>query len=364
MVLKKISQRAKSRSYGTAVFIESGEGNSPRHHIERIKRRIRKKRLQGRRLGALESYFSIRGLRFGSNLLGPSKVSTFFEVLSAFARPIPIVALLSLIIAAEGTTSAYFRASDVAEDYARENSHFAIAAIPEINLEETSELEQDIDQEPSSPTEEVALVAAAKDDGEPYDFERNYGTPDKLRGLVEFISGVIAVYRPSEKNAGEFARHIVEQAHAQQIDPLYVASVIAVESSFRSGVRSKVGATGLMQVMPATAKDIIKRHNVSGGKGRLTDPRKNIELGITYLKHLEKNYGSRDLALRAYNWGPNNVSKARKGEKRTPGSVKQYARKILELTHRWNKHFSRASENAVELQQSLLSNAGAGTKTT
>lgn len=352
MVFKNTSQRARRHSSNSAVFIENGDGNSPRHHIERIKRRIRKKRMQGKNLGALESYFSFRGLRLGPNLLGPSKLSACAEVLSAFVRPIPIVAVLALIIAAEGTTSAYFQASEDADEYLRENAHFAIAAIPELEEIEIAETEEEENLENAQ--DEITLAPVSQDDGQPYDFERNYGTPDKLRGLVEFISGVIAVYRPSEKNAGEFARHIVEQAHAQEIDPLYVASVIAVESSFRSGVRSKVGATGLMQVMPATAKDIIKRHSVNAKKGRLTDPRKNIELGIVYLKHLEKNYGSRDLALRAYNWGPTNVSKAKKGIKRTPGSVKQYARKILELTHRWNKHFSRASENAVELQQSLL----------
>jgi soluble lytic murein transglycosylase-like protein len=349
---KKIS-RSPSRT-GVEVFVHSGDGSSPAHYLEGLKRRIRKKRIQGKRLGAVESYFAQRGLRLGSNLLGPSTAGVTLEIASAFLRPMPILAVLSLIVLAEGTTSAYF--SSGRQDLRNQRLSELVAVAP--YAEESALIGDYEDTRPEASEEaveeELALQAAEEADAsQPYDFERKYATAEKLHGLVEFISGVIAVYRPNEKNAGELARHIVEQSHEQQIDPLYVASVIANESSFRSKVKSRVGATGLMQVMPTTAKHISERHNVSDSRAALSDPQRNIELGISYLKHLQKNYGSRDLALQAYNWGPTNVSRARKGHKRTPASVRDYSRKILELTLRWNKHFERASESAAALSASL-----------
>jgi soluble lytic murein transglycosylase-like protein len=57
-----------------------------------------------------------------------------------------------------------------------------------------------------------------------------------------------------------------------------------------------------MQLMPATAKDL-------GVKDRF-DPTQNVEGGSRYLQQMINKYGKTDLALAAYNWGPNNIDKA------------------------------------------------------
>lgn len=174
-----------------------------------------------------------------------------------------------------------------------------------------------------------------------------FSSPAKYSGLVEFITGMIAVYYPKASDPGLIAKDIVEISLEQKVNPFYVASVIAVESSFKKHAKSHVGATGLMQIMPATAKSVAKSKVVP----ELTDPKVNIRLGIKYLKSLEKSYkGNKFYALAAYNWGPGNMGKSLRGQKRLPGSVKGYANKIISRTEKWQEIFQSASKNAAQVK--------------
>ncbi len=169
------------------------------------------------------------------------------------------------------------------------------------------------------------------------------------RNLVRFISGIIAAFRPTIKDSGLIARHIVELGHSEGVDPIYIAAVIAVESRFSSTAESSVGALGLMQLMPTTAKEVAK--SKGHRTAHLVDPKTNIKLGISYLKQLEDKYrGNRFLALSAYNWGPANVDKSRGKYRRIPGSVRKYSNTVLERTLAWRRHFDRATESADSLQ--------------
>jgi soluble lytic murein transglycosylase len=95
-------------------------------------------------------------------------------------------------------------------------------------------------------------------------------------------------------------------ATAHEIDPLLVLSIMRTESSFRPWVRSPVGARGLMQLMPYTAKRIGEK--AEGGRAhaaRYHEPASNIWLGAWYLKRLLERYdGQIALAAGAYNAGP------------------------------------------------------------
>jgi soluble lytic murein transglycosylase-like protein len=84
--------------------------------------------------------------------------------------------------------------------------------------------------------------------------------------------------------------------------------VIRQESVFTADIRSKAGALGLMQVMPATGRTLFRREN--GGKGRpdLRDPGENVRLGAAYLRDLLAEFhGDTASAVAAYNAGPGRV---------------------------------------------------------
>lgn len=98
---------------------------------------------------------------------------------------------------------------------------------------------------------------------------------------------------------------------AVTLDKTLVYSIIRQESLFDSKAKSPVGASGLMQLMPATAKNVAKRLNMPFNAGRLTsDPDYNITLGSAYLQDLITEYnGSLVLAIASYNAGPANAKK-------------------------------------------------------
>ena len=86
-------------------------------------------------------------------------------------------------------------------------------------------------------------------------------------------------------------------------------SIIRQESEFDISARSRVGAQGLMQLMPYTAKTVAKQAKVSYSKSRLTtSPEYNIKLGSFYIAGLILDYdGSYPFAVAAYNAGPKRV---------------------------------------------------------
>ncbi len=101
---------------------------------------------------------------------------------------------------------------------------------------------------------------------------------------------------------------IRQQASQKGLDPSLIAAVIYTESHFVDQT-SGAGATGLMQLMPATADYIA---GLSGGtqfeQGDLSTPQINIAYGAFYLKYLLKKYrGSEVIALAAYNAGEGKV---------------------------------------------------------
>jgi soluble lytic murein transglycosylase len=87
-----------------------------------------------------------------------------------------------------------------------------------------------------------------------------------------------------------------------------LAGVIRQESVFTADVRSRAGALGLMQVMPATGRTLFRRE--TGGKGRpdLKDPGENVRLGALYLRDLLAEFQNDTAsAVAAYNAGPGRV---------------------------------------------------------
>ena len=115
---------------------------------------------------------------------------------------------------------------------------------------------------------------------------------------------------------------IRQQAADKGLSPALVAGVIYTESHFRDQT-SPAGAKGLMQITPATARDIARK---SGGTafelGDLSTPQVNISYGTFHLRYLLDRYGGNEiLALAAYNGGEGNVDRWIDAEARRGGSL-------------------------------------------
>lgn len=110
----------------------------------------------------------------------------------------------------------------------------------------------------------------------------------------------------------EYTEFIEASSARHDVDPFLVAAVIDTESNWDSQAESGKGAIGLMQLLPATASDMIRLGLVSGSRfsaDDLRDPETNIEFGSAYLAYLIDYFnGSTDRAIAAYNAGLSNVN--------------------------------------------------------
>ncbi len=112
-----------------------------------------------------------------------------------------------------------------------------------------------------------------------------------------------------------FRATVVERAQGIGLDPAYVYGLIRQESRFVMDARSHVGASGLMQVMPATARWTAKKIGLTNfTPDQITDRDTNITIGTAYLKlALDDFAGSMPMAAAAYNAGPGRPRNWRNG---------------------------------------------------
>lgn len=134
------------------------------------------------------------------------------------------------------------------------------------------------------------------------------GSVDAVRGAtvaapsgLSATAGTRALAAKLPGAAGRWLPDIERAALDAGIDPALLAAVVRHESNFDQGVVSHAGAIGLAQLMPGTADWLgVDPH----------DPQQNLEGGARYLKEQLDRFGSPDLALAAYNAGPNRVAQA------------------------------------------------------
>ena len=98
----------------------------------------------------------------------------------------------------------------------------------------------------------------------------------------------------------DLAKAIHDEAIAAGLEPELAFRLVAVESEFNEHATSPVGALGLTQVMPSTAKYFVK----NATRTQLYERHTNLRVGFRYLRTLIRDYDNLRLALLAYNRGP------------------------------------------------------------
>jgi soluble lytic murein transglycosylase len=102
---------------------------------------------------------------------------------------------------------------------------------------------------------------------------------------------------------------IVRWSRQRQLNPMLVTALIRQESRFMPSIRSAVGATGLMQVMPETGDWIASKLDPADREFDLDNPEDNIKFGTWYLDYTHREYNNNSmLAIASYNAGPGNVA--------------------------------------------------------
>jgi soluble lytic murein transglycosylase-like protein len=142
--------------------------------------------------------------------------------------------------------------------------------------------------------------------------------------LLVIAAPVFAAERPLSTNGfphpvpRDLAQIITDAARTYNVDPNLVAAVAFHESRFNVREVSPIGATGLMQLLPATGRSL--------GVSDLFDPRQNIFAGTKYLKkQLDRFNGDVDSALAAYTAGYTNV------KQNGPGVASHYVATVKSL---------------------------------
>jgi soluble lytic murein transglycosylase len=173
------------------------------------------------------------------------------------------------------------------------------------------------------------LLAAAQLACDAQVWDRCINTSDRTRGEVDVAQRFPTPYRDA----------VLAQARRAGLDPAYVYGLIRQESRFVMNARSPVGASGLMQIMPATARWTAKRLDVPYGPGQINDRDTNLRLGTGYLGLLLEDFeGSQAMAAAAYNAGPGRPRRWREGPELDPaiwaetipfGETRDYVQKVL-----------------------------------
>ncbi len=175
------------------------------------------------------------------------------------------------------------------------------------------------------------LIAAARLACEAADWQLCINTSERTRSEFDLATRYPMPY----------AAEIQAAATAAGLEPALVFGLIRQETRFMARLRSHVGASGLMQLMPATARWVARKSGIelSGRPEQLYEPVLNLKLGTVYLKLvLDDLAGSQAMATAAYNAGPGRPRRWREGPVLEPAAwtenvpfheTRDYVKKVL-----------------------------------
>ena len=173
------------------------------------------------------------------------------------------------------------------------------------------------------------LLAAAQWACEREVWDRCINTSDRTRAEIDM----------AQRFPTPFRDQVLARAREIGVDPAFMYGLIRQESRFIVDARSHVGASGLMQVMPATARWTAGKIGLPYRPDMINDRDVNLRLGASYLKLVLDDFsGSQALAAAAYNAGPNRPRRWREGATVEPAAwaegipfteTRDYVKKVL-----------------------------------
>ncbi|MBF0518318.1 MAG: lytic transglycosylase domain-containing protein [Nitrospirae bacterium] len=156
------------------------------------------------------------------------------------------------------------------------------------------------------------------------DFEQSYksledpGTVDNTKPTDSKTDSSNANTMAPNSRVDRYDEVVQRAADKYGVDSALIKAVMRAESGGNSHAISRAGARGLMQLMPATARDLGVRNSFN--------PKENIEGGTKYLRQLLDRYdGNVTQAVAAYNWGMGNLERR---PSRMPAETKNYIAKV------------------------------------
>jgi soluble lytic murein transglycosylase len=176
-------------------------------------------------------------------------------------------------------------------------------------------------------------------------YDRAIDTAERTRAQHDFELRFLAPYRELAQRA----------ARDNEIDEAWVFGLMRQESRFVNVARSQVGASGLMQIMPDTARWIARRLGIRRfDPDEMRDPGRNIQFGAYYLKHIQTTLdGSAVLATAAYNAGPGRAQRWRDGRPMEAAvyiasipfaETRDYVKKVMSNAMYYAARFGQPSE--------------------
>jgi len=176
---------------------------------------------------------------------------------------------------------------------------------------------------------ERELFAAAELACEREVWDRCINTSDRTRQDIDM----------QQRYPMPFRSIVLARSQETGLDPAYVFGLIRQESRFIPDARSNVGAAGLMQLMPTTARWVARKLALDYKPDQIIDPTVNVRLGTGYLKLVLEDFsGSQAMAAAAYNAGPSRPRRWREGPSVEPAiwaenipfnETRDYVRKVL-----------------------------------
>jgi soluble lytic murein transglycosylase len=174
------------------------------------------------------------------------------------------------------------------------------------------------------------LLAASQAACEREVWDRCINTSDRTRAEIDM----------NQRFPMPFRAEVLATAREIGLDPAFMYGLIRQESRFILDARSGVGASGLMQVMPATARWTARKIGMDDFKAEMINDRDvNLRIGASYLRLVLDDFGgSQAMAAAAYNAGPNRPRRWREGPVLEPAAwaetipfteTRDYVKKVL-----------------------------------